>query len=214
MGLFDYIRTADPRKVHAVEVQKGEEQVKLLDSIKHCFVSLDTPAVAQQKSDSGSGAGPEVSALAAKENVAAEENIVPAGAYLDLTDPEDDLIVAEKGDATRKQPEKAKRKKLSKQSDTLPAKRLRVDHHSLASGTGGKTLASLRRTIPEGSIALGPSFQADVHAQVTVRSSHVADAPVYSAADTVTSSKGKTHAALTSDVGGSSQPETSEGSAE
>ncbi|GJU61410.1 hypothetical protein Tco_1243245 [Tanacetum coccineum] len=45
MGLLDYIRTADPRKVQAVEVQKGEEQVKLLNSIKHCFVSLDAPAV-------------------------------------------------------------------------------------------------------------------------------------------------------------------------
>ncbi|GJU58086.1 hypothetical protein Tco_1235852 [Tanacetum coccineum] len=214
MSLLDFIRIADPRKVQAVKVQKREEQVKLLDSIKHCFVSLDTPAVAQQEGGSGSGAGPEVSALAAEENVAAEENIVPAGAYLDLTDPEDDLIVAEKGDATRKQPEKAKRKKLSKQSDTLPAKRLRVDHPSLASGTGGKTLASLRRTIPEGSLALGPSFQADVHAQVTVRSSRVADAPVYTVVDIVTSSRGKTHAAPTSDVGRSSQPETSEGSAD
>ncbi|GJT07612.1 hypothetical protein Tco_0842074 [Tanacetum coccineum] len=48
--------------------------------------------------------------------------------------------------------------KLSKQSDTLPAKRLRVDHPSLASGTGGKSLASLRRTILEGSLALGPSL--------------------------------------------------------
>ncbi|GJR16598.1 putative nucleotidyltransferase, ribonuclease H, partial [Tanacetum coccineum] len=169
MGLLDYIRTADPRKVQVVEVQKGEEQVKLLDSIKHCFVSLDAPAVVQQEGGSGSGAGPEVSAPSAEENVVAEENIIPVGTYLDLMDPEGDLTVAEKGDAARKQPEKAKRKKLLKQSDTLPAKRLRVDHPSLASGTGGKTLASLRRTIPEGSLLLGPSSQADVHTQVTVR---------------------------------------------
>ncbi|GKG07285.1 hypothetical protein Tco_0330254, partial [Tanacetum coccineum] len=130
---------------------------------------------------SGSGAGP------------AAENIVSVGTYLDLEDPKDDLLVAEKEDATRKQLDKAKRKKLSKQSDTLPAKRLRVDHLSLASGTGGKTLSSLRRTIPEGSLALGPSFQANAHDQVTVRSSHVAAAPVYTAADTVTSSRGKNH---------------------
>ncbi|GKE29604.1 hypothetical protein Tco_1444988 [Tanacetum coccineum] len=64
MGLLDYIMTADPQKVQAVEVQKGEEHVKLLDSIKHCFVSLDTPAVAQQEGGSGSGAGPEISAQA------------------------------------------------------------------------------------------------------------------------------------------------------
>ncbi|GKG43182.1 hypothetical protein Tco_0479866, partial [Tanacetum coccineum] len=58
-----------------VEVQKGEEHVKLLDSIKHCFVSLDAPAVAQQEGGSGAGTSPEVSAPAAKENVVAEENI-------------------------------------------------------------------------------------------------------------------------------------------
>ncbi|GJV97448.1 hypothetical protein Tco_1549025 [Tanacetum coccineum] len=202
------------QKVHAVEVQKGEEEVKLLDSIKHCFMSLDTPAVAQQKGGSGSGVGPEVSAPVAEENVVAEEDIVPVGTYLDLTDLEDDLIVAEKGDATRKQPEKAKREKLSKQIGTLPAKRLRVDHPNLAFGTGGKTLASLRWTIPEGSLTLGPFFQADVHSQVTMQSSRVADAPVYTTADTVTSSRGKTHAAPTSDVGGSFQLETSEGSAD
>ncbi|GJX99863.1 hypothetical protein Tco_0356882 [Tanacetum coccineum] len=44
--------------------------------------------------------------------------------------------------------------------------------------------------------------------------SRVTDAPVYTAADTVTSSRGKTLAAPTSDVGGSSQPKTSEESAD
>ncbi|GJR84993.1 hypothetical protein Tco_0209004 [Tanacetum coccineum] len=72
-------RTADPRKVQAVEVEKREEQVKLLDSIKHCFVSLDAPAVAQQEGGSGSGAGPEVSAPAPEEHVVAEENVVSMG---------------------------------------------------------------------------------------------------------------------------------------
>ncbi|GJS23255.1 hypothetical protein Tco_0451887 [Tanacetum coccineum] len=147
-----------------------------------------------KSSGSGSGAGPEASAPSAGENVVAEENVIPVGTYVDLVDPEGDLTVVEKGDAAQKQPEKAKRKKLSKQSDPLPAKRLRIDHPSLASGTGGKTLASLRRTIPEGS--------------------RVADAPVYTAADTVTSSRGKTLVVPTSDVGGSSQPETSEESAD
>ncbi|GKD59416.1 hypothetical protein Tco_1296925 [Tanacetum coccineum] len=213
MGLLDYIRTADPRKVQAVEVQKGEEQVTLLESIKHCFVSLDAPAAVHQASGSGSGAGPEVSAPSAGKNVVAEENVIPVGTYVDLIDPKDDLTMVEKGDVAQKQPEKAKRKKLSKQSNPLLAKRLRVDHPSLASGTGGKTLASLRRTIPEGSLLLGTS-PADVHTQVTVRSSRVADAPVYTAADTVTSSRGKTLVLPTSDVGGSSQPETSEESAD
>ncbi|GJT89275.1 hypothetical protein Tco_1070992 [Tanacetum coccineum] len=142
-----------------------------------------------QKVQAWFGAGPEVSAPSAEENVVAEENVIL-------------------------QSEKAKREKLLKQSDTLPAKRLRIDHPSLASGTGGKTLSSLRRTIPEGSFLLGPSSPADVHTQVTVRSSHVADAPVYTAANTVTSSRGKTLAVPTSDVGGSSQPKTPEESAD
>ncbi|GJY37599.1 hypothetical protein Tco_0423963, partial [Tanacetum coccineum] len=207
-------RTADPRKVQAVEVQKEEEQVKLLDSIKHCFVSLDAPAAVQQEGCSGSGAGTDVSAPSAEENVVAEKNVIPVGTYLDLMDPEGDLTEAEKGDAARKQPDKVKRKKLSKQSDTLPAKKLRVDHPSLASGTGGNSLASLRRTIPEGSLALGPSSHAVIHAKVIVQGSHVADAPVYTAAAAVTSSRGKMHAASMSDMGGSSQLETLEGSAD
>ncbi|GJW88547.1 hypothetical protein Tco_0163887 [Tanacetum coccineum] len=208
-----FISIPENTNVQAVEVQKGEEQVTLLESIKHCFVSLDAPAAIHQASGSGSGAGPEMSAPPAGENVVAEENVILVGTYVDLVDPEDNLTVVEKGDAAQKQPEKAKRKKLSKQSDPLPAKRLRIDHPSLASGTGGKTLASLRRTIPEGSLLLGSS-PADVHTQVTVRSSRTADAPVYTAADTVTSSRGKTLVVPTSDVGGSSQPETSEESAD
>ncbi|GKE51392.1 hypothetical protein Tco_1486548 [Tanacetum coccineum] len=214
MGLLDYIRTADPRKVQAVEVQKGEEQVTLLESTKHCFVSLDAPAAVHQASGSGSGAGSKAYAPSAGETVVAEEDVIPAGTYVDLVDPEGDLPVVEKGDAAQKQPEKAKRKKLLKQSDPLPAKRLRIDHPSLASGTGGKSLASLRRTLPEGSLILGSSSSADVHTHVTVRSSRVADAPVYTAADIVTSSRGKTLVVPTSDVGGSSQPETSEESAD
>ncbi|GKA23735.1 hypothetical protein Tco_0709768 [Tanacetum coccineum] len=45
-------------------------------------------------------------------------------------------------------------------------------------------------------------------------SSRVTDAPVYTTVDTVTSSRGKTLVLPTSDVGGSSQPETSEESAD
>ncbi|GKD52960.1 hypothetical protein Tco_1286347, partial [Tanacetum coccineum] len=210
MGLLDYIRTADPRKVQAVEVQKGEERVTLFKSIKHCFVSLDDPTAVHQASGSGSGAGPEVAAPSAGKNVVAEEDVIPEGTYVDLVDPEGNLPMVEKGNAAQKQPEKAKRKKLLKQSDPLPAKRLRIDHPSLASGTGGKSLASLRRTLPEGSLVLGSSSSADVHTHVTVRSSRVADAPVYTAADIVTSSRGKTLVVPTPDMGGSFQPETSE----
>ncbi|GJS14558.1 hypothetical protein Tco_0409030 [Tanacetum coccineum] len=40
MGLLDFIKTADPRKVRAVEVQKGDNQVILLESTRHCFMPL------------------------------------------------------------------------------------------------------------------------------------------------------------------------------
>ncbi|GJR30681.1 hypothetical protein Tco_1106913 [Tanacetum coccineum] len=208
MGLLDYIRTADPRKVQTVEVRKGEEQVTLFDSIKHCFVSLDAPATAHQASGSGSGAGAEVSAPSVEGNVV-EENVIPESASLNPIDPECDVTLAEK-DVAQRQPEKAKRKKLLKRSDPLPAKRLRTDHPSLASGTGGKSLASLRQSLPEGSFTLGVSSPADIPTHVTVSSSCVADAPLYTTADIVTSSRGKALALPTSGVGGSSQPETSE----
>ncbi|GJV02755.1 hypothetical protein Tco_1336324 [Tanacetum coccineum] len=173
MGLLDYIRTADPRKVQAVEVQKGEEQVTLLESIKHCFVSLDAPAAVHQASGSGSGAGPEVSAPSAGENVVAEEDVIPVGTYVDLVDPEDNLTAVEKGDAAQKQPEKAKRKKLSKQSDPLPAKRLRIDHPSLASGTGGKPNVVLSGPFQKAPFYWGPL------PRTSILSSRTADAPVY-----------------------------------
>ncbi|GJQ98555.1 hypothetical protein Tco_0009694 [Tanacetum coccineum] len=208
MGLLDYIRTADPRKVQAIEFQKGEEQVTLFDSIKHCFVSLNAPAATHQASGSGSGAGAEVSVSFAEGNVV-EESVIPEGAFLNPTDPECDVTVAEK-DVAQRQPKKAKRKKLLKRSDPLPAKRLRIDHPSLASGTGGKSLASLRQSLPEGSLTLRASSPADIPTHVTVPSSCTADAPVYTAADVVTSSRGKTLVLPTLGVGGSSQPETSE----
>ncbi|GJX36169.1 hypothetical protein Tco_0247726 [Tanacetum coccineum] len=45
MGLLDFIKTVDPRKVQVVEVQKKDDQVKLLESTSHCFMPLVTPAV-------------------------------------------------------------------------------------------------------------------------------------------------------------------------
>ncbi|GJZ29216.1 hypothetical protein Tco_0573863 [Tanacetum coccineum] len=158
--------TADtPEGAHGRSSRRGE-QVTLFDSIKHCFVSLDAPTAAHQASGSGSGAGAEVSAPSVEGNVV-EENVIPESAFLNPTDPECDVTVAEK-DVAQRQPEKAKRKKLLKRSDPLPAKRLRMDHPSLACGTGGKSLASLRQSLPEGSLTLGASSPADIPTHVTV----------------------------------------------
>ncbi|GKF63751.1 hypothetical protein Tco_0187199, partial [Tanacetum coccineum] len=121
MGLLDFIQTADPRKVWAVEVQKGDDQVTLLESTQDCFMPLVIPA-----------AGGSSSAAAAEVSVPTEER------------QGEERVVSE-------QPKKVKRKRLVKQSDALPAKKLRMDHPSLASGTGGKTLANLEQIMPEGS---------------------------------------------------------------
>ncbi|GJR07449.1 hypothetical protein Tco_0790101 [Tanacetum coccineum] len=194
MGLLDFIKTADPRKVQAVEVQKKDDQVKLLESTSHCFMSLVTPAAG----GSSSAAAPEVSAPAEVE----PESVVPEDTYLDLTGP-DEVVATQSG--------KSKRKRLGEQSDTLPAKQLRKDHPSLATGTGGKTLAGLRQLMPTSPLVLRPSFQTDIQAHV-VQSARITDVPVYTAAATVTSARENVGITPTSDVAGSSQLETSEGS--
>ncbi|GKC42425.1 hypothetical protein Tco_1060147 [Tanacetum coccineum] len=177
MGLLDFIKTADPRKVQPVEVQKKDDQVKLLESTSHCFMSLVTPAAC----GSSSAAAPEVP-------TPAEEEV---------------------GEA---------------ETDTLPAKQLRKDHLSLATGTGGKTLAGLRQLMPTSPLMLRPSFQADIQAYVVVQSFFYLTVLVprmsrcilllllYTAAATVTSDRENVGVMPTSDVAGSSQLETSEGS--
>ncbi|GKD35269.1 hypothetical protein Tco_1250778 [Tanacetum coccineum] len=161
MGLLDFIKTADPRKVQAVET-----------------------------GGSSSAVAPEVSALAEVE----PENVVLEDTYLDLTGP--DEVVAT-------QPEKSKRKRLRKQSDTLPAKQLRKDYPSFATGTGGKTLAGLRQLMPTSPFVLRPSFQADIQAHV-VQSARITDVPVYTAAATVTFARENVGITPTSDIAGSS----------
>ncbi|GJU00674.1 hypothetical protein Tco_1111012 [Tanacetum coccineum] len=178
MGLFDFIKTVDPRKVQAVEVQKKDDQVKLLESTSHYFMSMVTPAAG----GSSSAAAPEVSHPAEVE----PENVVPEDTYLDLTEP-DEVVTTQSGNS--------KRKRLVKQSDTLPAKRLRKDHPSLATGTGGKTLAGLRQLMPTSSLV-----------------ARSADVPVYIVAATVTSARENVGVTPMSNVAGSSQLETSEGS--
>ncbi|GJT16482.1 hypothetical protein Tco_0875188 [Tanacetum coccineum] len=113
MGLFNFIKTADPWKVRAVEVQKGDDQVKLLER---------------------------------------QEDVAPKDAYLELADPDKGMtaVIQSEEEVVTKQPRKGKNKSLLKQSDVLPAKKLRMDHHTLVSGTGGKTFASLEHIRPVG----------------------------------------------------------------
>ncbi|GJT40046.1 hypothetical protein Tco_0939911 [Tanacetum coccineum] len=184
--------------------KKKDDQVKVLESTSHCFMSLVTPAAG----GSSSADAPEVSAPAEVE----PENVVPEDTYLDLTEPDANLAAARPEEVATTQSGKSKRKRLVKQSDTLPAKQLRKDHPSLATGIGGKTLAGLRQLMPTSPLVLRPSFQADIQAHVVVQSARTVDVPVYTAAATVTSARENVGVTPTSDVAGSSQLETSEGS--
>ncbi|GJW85703.1 hypothetical protein Tco_0158848 [Tanacetum coccineum] len=227
MGLLDFIQTADPRKVRAVEVQKGADQVTLLESTKDCFMPLVIPA-----------AGGSSSAAAAEVPVPTEErqeDVAPEDAYLNLADPDEDAIAVRQGEerVVSEQPKKVKRRRLVKQSDALPAKKLRTDHPSLASGTGGKTLANLEQIMPEGSHLLAqeqpvapsvvpPSQEGegfvDLSAQgsfqilATAESSGTLSAPVdTAAAGAITSTRPATASKAATDVG-PSHPEESESS--
>ncbi|GJR24246.1 putative reverse transcriptase domain-containing protein [Tanacetum coccineum] len=65
------------------------------------------------------------------------------GLYDSLADPDEGTAMVRQSDeeVVTEQPKKIKKKRLIKQSNVLPAKKLRTDHPSLASGTRGKTLA-------------------------------------------------------------------------
>ncbi|GJX51508.1 gypsy type transposase [Tanacetum coccineum] len=197
MGLLDFIKTADPRKVRAVEVQKGDDQI-----------------------------------LAPIER--GQESVAEEDAYLESADPGEGTAMVRQSDeeVVTEQPKKIKKKRLTKQSDILPAKRLRTDHPSLAFSTEGKTLAGLEQIMPAGSRLLvreqsatpsvappqeSESFmdlsaQASLQIRTTVGSSSTLSAPVDTVAATTTSTKAKLAADVNPDLAGPSQLEESEGS--
>ncbi|GJY24805.1 hypothetical protein Tco_0398463 [Tanacetum coccineum] len=231
MSLFDFIKNADPRKVQAVEVQKGDNQVKLLESTKHCFMSLEVPA-----------AGGSVSAAVAEAFVPTEEgheDVAPEDAYMELADPDEGTVAMRQSreDIVTEQPKKFKKKRLMKQSDVLPAKKLRLYHPTLASSTGGKTLAGLEQIMPAGShlldrehLALSSaapssqesegfldsSAQTNLLIRTTVESSSTLGIPVGTTAATTTSTRAVATTEFATDINpdlaGPSQPAESEGS--
>ncbi|GJS76427.1 hypothetical protein Tco_0726308 [Tanacetum coccineum] len=221
MGLFNFIKTANPRKVQAVEVQKGDDQVTLLESTRHCFMHLVIPAAGGSSSD----AAAEVSALTEE----GQEDVAPKEAYLELADPDEGTTAVRQSEeeVVMEQPKKVKKKRLLKQSDVLPAKRLRTDHPTLISDTGGKTLAGLEQIrlvgsrLPDSeqltlhSVApssqeskgfLGSSAQTNLRIHTTVESSSILGIPIDTNAAAITS----TRAVVNPDLAGPSQPEESE----
>ncbi|GJU05586.1 hypothetical protein Tco_1122016, partial [Tanacetum coccineum] len=200
MGLLDFIKNIDPRKVWAVEVQKGDDQVTFLESTRHFFMPLVIPAAG----GSSSVMATEIPALTER----GQEGVAEENAYLELADPDEGTTM----------------------SDVLPAKKLRTDHPSLASGTRGKTLTGLEQIMPTGSCLLAReqsatpsvappqesesfmdlSAQASLQICTTVGSSSTLSAPVDTAATTTTSTKAKLATDVNPDLAGPSQLEESE----
>ncbi|GJU40028.1 reverse transcriptase domain-containing protein [Tanacetum coccineum] len=118
MGLLDFIKTADPRKVWAVEVQKGNDQI---------------PALIERGQE-----------------IVAEED-----AYLESADPSEGTTMVRHSDedVVTEQPKKVKKKRLTKQSDVLPAKRLRMDHLPCFRYRG-KTLVGLEQIMRQALVLL------------------------------------------------------------
>ncbi|GJT34300.1 hypothetical protein Tco_0924719 [Tanacetum coccineum] len=226
MGLLDFIKTVDPRKVRAVEVQKGDDQVTLLKSTRHCFMPLVIPAA----EGCGSVAATKIPAPTER----GQEDVAEENAYLELADPDEGTAMVRQSEeeVVTEQPKKIKKKRLIKQSDVLPAKKLRTDHPSLASGTGGKTLAGLEQIMTACSRLLAReqsatpsvappyqksksfvdlSAQASLQIRTTVGSSSTLSAPVDTAVATTTFTKAKLVADVNPDLAGPSQFEESEG---
>ncbi|GKA91081.1 hypothetical protein Tco_0812951 [Tanacetum coccineum] len=188
MDLLDFIKTADPRKVRAVEVQKGDDQVTLLESTRHCFM----PLVILAAGGSSFVAATEIPAPTER----GQECIAEENAYLELADPDEGTAMVKQSDeeVVTEQPKNIKKKRLIKQSNVFPANKLRTDHPSLAPGTGDF------------------SAQASLQICTTVGSSNTLSAPVDTAAATTTSTKTKLAADVNPDLAGPSQLEESEGS--
>ncbi|GJY59766.1 hypothetical protein Tco_0459658 [Tanacetum coccineum] len=108
MDLLDFIKTADPRKVRAVEVQKGDDQVTLQESTRHCFMPLVIPA-----------AGGSSSAAAAEVPAPTEgwqEDVAEENAYLELADPDEGTAMVRRSEeeVVTEQPKKIKKKRQIK----------------------------------------------------------------------------------------------------
>ncbi|GKF96476.1 hypothetical protein Tco_0289211, partial [Tanacetum coccineum] len=101
-----------------------------------------------------------------------------------------------------------------KQSDALPAKKLMMNHPSLASGTGGKTLANLEQIMPEASYLLAQEQPVSPYVSlifVRLFKSGTLSAPVDTAAAATTSTRPAMTSKAATDVG-PSYPEESKSS--
>ncbi|GJZ05233.1 putative reverse transcriptase domain-containing protein [Tanacetum coccineum] len=206
MGLLDFIKTVDPQKVRAVEVQKGDDQVKLLESTQYCFMPLVIPAAG--------GSSYAAAAEIPTPTKGGREDVAKDDAYLELADPDEDTAMVRQSEeeVVTEQSKKVKKRRLQKQSDVLLAKKLRTDHPTLASGAGGKNLSGLEQIRPAG--VLDSSARTNLRICTTVESSSALAIPVDTAATKTSTGAAATTKLATDvnpDLAGPSHPEESEG---
>ncbi|GJV90441.1 hypothetical protein Tco_1538254 [Tanacetum coccineum] len=181
----------------------------LSKNVLHMFMPMVIPA-----------AGGSSSATAAEVYAPTEEgqeDVAPEEAYLELADPDEGTTAVRQSEeeVVTEQPKKVKKKRLLKQSDVLSARKLRVDHPTLVSDTGGKTLVGLEQIRLAGS-RLPDREQLAFHP--VAPSSHSSTLGI--SVDTTTAATTFTKAAVTTsfatgvnpDLADPSQPEESEGS--
>ncbi|GKA22080.1 hypothetical protein Tco_0708042, partial [Tanacetum coccineum] len=149
-------------------------------------------------------------------NEEGQEDVAEEDAYLELADPDEGTAMVRQNEeeVVTEQSEKVKKRRLQKQSDVLPAKKLRTDHPALAFGAGGKTLAGLEHI--RLAVFLDSSARTNLQIYTIVESSSALAIPV----DTTTAVTTSTGAAATtklamdvnSDLICPSHPGESEGS--
>nr|GEW04535.1 hypothetical protein [Tanacetum cinerariifolium] len=141
MDLLTFIRHSDPTKVQIWERDLAEREVKLLKMTEGRIVSLDPPVTATS-GDSGDS----IDKLFDEGNDVGQEHSVER---------DDDVLeeTVAKG-ASKVVAEKTKKWKRKVVGDasgpTFPPKKLREDYHAGASGTGGKSLVTIRELVLDG----------------------------------------------------------------
>ncbi|GKE96507.1 hypothetical protein Tco_1581362, partial [Tanacetum coccineum] len=170
------------------------------------------PLVIPAAGGSGFIAATEIPTLTEK----GQESIAEEDAYLELADSgKGTAMIRQSGEeVVTEQPKKIKKKRLTKQRDVLSAKKLRTDHLSLASGTGGNSLLLPLLLLLKKVKALWIYLpkRASRSALLWGGISSTLSAPVDTAAATTTSTKAKLSADVNPDLVGPSQLEESEGS--
>ncbi|GJZ42806.1 hypothetical protein Tco_0590061 [Tanacetum coccineum] len=124
-----------------------------------------------------------------------QEDVAEENAYLELANPDEGTAMVRQSEeeVVTEQSKKVKKRRLQKQGDILPAKKLRADHPALAFGTGGKLL-------PESEGFLDSSTRMNLWICTTVESSSALAIPVDTTAAATTSTRAAATTRLATDV--------------